>query len=115
MNANAPPTRYTLARRELLALEHARGFVVDCVEGELWITADGAAGDTLLRAGERLHLGGSPRVVISALRPAVVTARPCCGESPLRQLAARCAAAAADAIRRWRHAPLASYPVIRLR
>lgn len=115
MNANATPTRYTLARRELLTLEHTRGFVVDCLEGELWITADGAAGDYLLRAGERLRLAGSRRTVISALRPAVVAARPCCGENPIRRLATHCAAAIVDSIRRWQHAPLASYPVIRLR
>ncbi|MBI2305674.1 MAG: DUF2917 domain-containing protein [Rhodocyclales bacterium] len=115
MNTNVTPTRHTLARRELLALEHARGFVVDCVAGELWITADGAAGDTILRAGERLRLAGSRRVVVSALRPAVVAARPCCGESPIREIAARCVAMVLDGIRRWQHAPLASYSVIRLR
>ncbi|MFC5301419.1 DUF2917 domain-containing protein [Azospira restricta] len=115
MNANANPTRYTLAGRELLALEHSHGFVVDCLEGELWITAAGAAGDYLLLPGQRLRLAGSPRVVVSALRPAVVAARPCCGDSPIRRIAARCTAAVADAIRRWQHAPLAAYPVIRLR
>lgn len=112
---NTTPTRYTLARREVLALEHPRGFVVDCVEGELWITADGAAGDSIIRAGERLRLANSRRVVVSALRPTVIAARPCCGEIPVLRLASRCAAGIVDRIRRWRHVPLASYPVIRLR
>lgn len=109
------PTRHTLARRELLAFAHPRGFIVECVEGELWITAEGAAGDTILRPGERMRLAGSPHVVVSALAPAVVAARPCCGEGAIRQLAAACAALLADRLRRWQHAPLASYPVIRLR
>ncbi len=109
------PTRYTLARRELLALAHPQGFIVECVEGELWITAEGAAGDTVLHPGERMRFAGSPRVIVSALAPAVVAARPCCGEGAIRRLAAACAALLADRLRRWQHAPLASYPVIRLR
>lgn len=114
MNSQVKPTRYTLARRELMALEHPRGFAIECVEGELWITADGEAGDTILFAGQRLRLENRQKVVISALRPAVMTAAPCCGETPLREIGARCAALIADRIARWRHPALASYSATRL-
>lgn len=107
--------RYTLARRELLALEHPEGFVVECVEGELWITADGVAGDIVLHAGERMCLAGSPKAVVSALRPAIVVAQACRSGAPIRSLVGAGVALLAERIRRWRHAPLASYPVIRLR
>jgi hypothetical protein len=115
MDQNTANTRIPLARRQLVGLADERGFTVDCLSGELWITADGLPGDHLLRAGEQLVLRGHPRVVVSALADADFRVTPCCGSSPIGRLAARCAAALADRIRRWRHAPLAAYPVVRLR
>jgi len=108
-------TRHNLAQRELIALVDTRGFVVECVFGALWITADGVAGDHLLQAGEQISFPGHAQVVISALAPSVIRSRPCCGNHPVRLLAARCAAAMFDRIRRWQHLPLAAYPVTRLR
>ncbi len=114
MNTQVKPIRYPLARRELMALAHPHGFAVECLEGELWITADGDAGDTILFAGQRLRLENSQKIVISALRPSVLAAAPCCSETPLREIAARCAALLADHIARWRHPSLASYSATRL-
>ncbi len=111
MNTLPVLQHYRLARRELIALEHARGLAIECIEGELWITADGSPGDILLAPGDRLTLDESPRVVISALRPARFSAAPCHGEMPVRRIAAGCAARIADSIRRWRHRPVAAYPV----
>lgn len=71
---NSTSTRHLLAHREILALTRPGGFTVECAAGELWITADGVAGDLLLRAGERVRLEGSPRIVVSALRPASIAA-----------------------------------------
>ena len=115
MNAQTKTNRITLARREIVALADTRGFVVDCLSGELWVTADGVAGDHILRAGERLKLNATSRVFISALSDATLRAIPCCGTSPVRQLANACAAAVGDSIRRWRHTPLAVYPVTHIR
>lgn len=112
MNTNTE--RYTLARREPMAIEHASGFSIECVEGELWITAEGAAGDMILSAGQCLRLENRPKVVISALRPSVLIATPCCGETPIRRIASRCVAALSDRIDRWKHPALASYAVTRL-
>lgn len=114
MNTAIKPTRYPLAHRELMALEHPRGFVIECAEGELWITADGEAGDTILLPGRRLRLENSRKIVISALRPSVLAAAPCCGEVPLRAIAARCAALIAARIERWRHPSLASQSAMRV-
>ena len=111
---NTKAERYTLARREPMALEHASGFYIECVEGEIWITAEGAAGDMILAAGQRLQLKKHPKVVISALRASVLVAAPCCGEAPIREIASRCVAALVDRIDRWKHPALASYTVTRL-
>ncbi len=111
MNTLPIPQHYRLARRELIALAPAQGLVIECIEGELWITADGSSGDILLAPGDRLTLDESPRVVISALRPARFSAAPRHGEIPARRIAAGCAARIADSIRRWRHRPMAAYPV----
>jgi len=108
-------TRHNLAQRELIALVDSRGIVVECVFGALWITAEGVAGDQILRAGEQITFRGHAQVVISALAPSVMRSRPCFGSNPVRQLASRCAAVLADRIRRWQHLPLAAYPVTRLR
>lgn len=114
MSTTTESTRHTLSQRELMALEHPHGFALECVSGELWITADGLAGDMVLFAGQRLRLENTPKVVISALRPSVLLAAPCCGEAPIRRIAARCAALLADRIERWRYPALASYTVTRL-
>lgn len=112
-----PPgsTSFKLARRALLALADTHGFELVCHEGELWVTADGLAGDVVLAPGERLTLRGHPRIVISALSAARFDARSCCGNTPVRLLASRCAGVLLDRIARWRHAPLASYPATLLR
>ena len=114
MSDTLQTTRYTLANRELLALEHASGFVVECMEGALWITVEDGAGDTVLQAGERMALTGPSRIFVSALQDTRFSARPIAGEMPIRQIAARCAAVLLDRIARWRHPPLASYPPARL-
>ncbi|MCP5268919.1 MAG: DUF2917 domain-containing protein [Zoogloeaceae bacterium] len=115
MSATLQTSRYTLAHRDLLALEHASGLVVECIDGALWITVENGAGDTVLQAGERMELAAPARIFISALQDARFVARPVSGEVPIRQIATRCAAVLLDRIARWRHPPLASYSPARLR
>lgn len=115
MRTESQATRHTLDRRQLLALAHPRGLVIECLEGMLWLTADGAAGDFVVAAGQRVRLDGHPRVVISALKDSRFLARPGAGELPIRQLAAHCAARLVDHLRRWRHRPLAGYGAAWLR
>lgn len=115
MDPKTGTIRFELPRHALAAFADDRGFELVCHEGELWVTADGLAGDIILAAGERLALHGHPRVVVSALRHASFEATPCCGHSPVRRLADRCAGSLIDRIGRWRHAPLGSYPATLLR
>lgn len=115
MEKHAGSTSFRLARRALLALADARGFELACHEGELWVTADGLAGDIVLTPGERLTLRGHPRIIISALSAARFDAHPCAGSTPVGRLASHCAGAVLDRIARWRHVPLANYPATLLR
>lgn len=115
MDTRLETNRHTLARRELLALSHPQGFIVECVKGELWITAEGTAGDMIVSAGQSLRLYGVQRLFVSALQASVFVARPCCGEAPMQRIAERCVASLLDRISRWRHAPLTSYPAAQLR
>jgi hypothetical protein len=114
MNTKTEPPRYPLNQRELMALEHPHGLTLECVTGELWITAEDIAGDIILLAGQCLRVERATKVVISALRPSVVAANPCCGRMPIRRITAVCAAAIAGRIERWRHPALASYAATRM-
>jgi hypothetical protein len=61
-----------------LAFCGARGVVVECVEGTVWLTVDGQAGDFFLRRGEKLRvdserlalIDGLPRGAVRFHRPA---------------------------------------------
>lgn len=63
-------TRCELARRELLALADARGDLIRCSAGELWITVDGERRDVVLPAGADWRIASDGPVVISALQAA---------------------------------------------
>ena len=115
MNTVTIPTRIQLAARELMALDNAEGARIECVSGELWVTTEGGAGDLIVAAGERLELKEAPRAFISALRSAQFVVTPADSRSPVRRLAARCAAKCYDLYRRWQHAPVAAMPVVWLR
>lgn len=115
MNNVATSTRTQLAARELVALDNAEGLRIECVSGELWITTEGGAGDLIVVAGESIELQGISRAYISALRPAGFVVTQNQTRSPVRQLAARCAAKLYDTYRRWQHAPVAAMPVVWLR
>jgi len=115
MEKSAPGERIALDKRAIVAFTADRGLAIECVTGELWLTADGLPGDHLLGAGERLELHGRRQIVVSALQPSLLAATACHAESPVRRFAGACAALLADRLRRWRHPPLAGYPATRLR
>lgn len=62
-------TRCELARRELLSIADARGDLIRCSTGELWITLDGDRRDVVLPAGASWRVEGDGPVVVSALQP----------------------------------------------
>lgn len=62
-------THCELARRELLSISDARGDLICCNTGELWITVDGDRRDVVLPAGASWRIEGDGAVVVSALQP----------------------------------------------
>lgn len=109
-------TRIPLAARELIALKDIDGARIDCLSGELWITAEGSvAGDLILVAGEHLELQEVSTAFISALRGASFVVTPRQPGSAFRRCARICAARLYDFYRRWQHAPVAAMPVVWLR
>jgi hypothetical protein len=62
-------THCELARRELLAIADARGDLVRCSAGELWLTVDGDRRDVVLPAGADWRIESDGPVVVSALQP----------------------------------------------
>ncbi|MFZ2855054.1 MAG: DUF2917 domain-containing protein [Rhodocyclaceae bacterium] len=114
MVANVQETRRELARRELLALDRARGCLLTCESGELWITRDGSADDLILGAGESWRVEGNGELVVSALRPALLVIAHPPAAAPRIAPHGRAASVLA-LLRRWQHPPLASYPATLLR
>lgn len=117
MTANTQDTRYEsheLARRELLALDRAKGSRLTCASGEVWITVEGCQQDIILRPGESWRVEDSAPVVISALQPSLlVVAHP---QASAPRIAPRqMAESILLLLRRWQHRPLASYPSTMLR
>lgn len=63
---NAPTL--TLQPGRALALDAACGTRVVCIDGALWLTQDGEAGDLVLAAGHSWTARRSGRIVVQALR-----------------------------------------------
>lgn len=109
MAQNTQETHYQLARRELLALERARGHLLTCASGEIWITVYGSQDDIILKAGESWQVRDGAAVVASALQDsALVVAHP--QAMALRITLHQAAASILLLLRRWKHPSLASYP-----
>lgn len=107
-------TRYQLATRELLALEHAEGYLLACTSGEVWITVAGSQEDIILKAGDSWRVEAAGAVVASALQPALlVVTHP---QAAVPRIATRqMAESILLLLQRWKHRPLASYPSTLLR
>lgn len=102
--------RIAVGLRELLVIDDARGQVIACESGELWITQDGDHRDVILPAGKSWRVDRSGPLVLSAFKPAVATlVQPQAGKraSPPRRDGAESLLAR---IRRWRFPALASFP-----
>ncbi|MBI5786639.1 MAG: DUF2917 domain-containing protein [Rhodocyclales bacterium] len=81
--------RIQIGLRELVVIDDARGQVLTCESGELWLTQDGDSRDVILPAGQSWRVDRSGPLVLSAFQPAVATL---------------------DRINRWRFPALASFP-----
>ncbi len=89
MGDNRQVRRIQIGLRELLVIDDARGQLLTCESGELWITQDGDRRDIILPAGQSWRIDRAGPLVMSAFKPAVATL---------------------DMARRWRFPPLASFP-----
>lgn len=68
--AASAPVR--LARRELLDVPAPHGRRVTCHHGRLWLTFEGCGADVVLDAGDTHHCHERGRLVVQALRDAIV-------------------------------------------
>lgn len=60
-----------------LAFRGARGVLVECVEGSIWLTVEGQAGDFFLRRGDSLRIDSEGLALVDGLpRGAVRFHRP---------------------------------------
>ena len=53
--------------REALAMDDARGTLVRCLEGTLWVTQDGDRDDHVLRVGETMRIDRDGPTVVQAM------------------------------------------------
>jgi Protein of unknown function (DUF2917) len=72
MNIKARIARLALGRRDTLTLEAARGALVRCLEGLVWITQDGDRADHIVAAGDSFRVDRDGSVIVQATRPARV-------------------------------------------
>jgi hypothetical protein len=61
--------------RGILPIGDAAGTQIDCLQGWIWITEQGCAGDIVLEAGESYEISRSGVAVVQALREAVIALR----------------------------------------
>ena len=114
MAQNTQELRYELAKRELLALDRAKGHVLACVAGEIWITAYGSTQDVVLKPGQCWRVENAEAVVASALKASVVLVAHPCEAAP--RLAPRVMVEGIlRLLKRWQHPPLAAHSSLLLR
>jgi hypothetical protein len=63
----------SLGKNDMISVKSGRsGQVISCVNGSLWITQEGAAGDRILNAGEKLCTDLPGLVIVQALKDSQV-------------------------------------------
>lgn len=106
--------RVPLGHREMVLIDDARNQLLHCDAGELWITHEGDSRDFVLQAGQSWAATAPGPVVVSALKPSVVTLTHLQAGKAATVPNRRGAESALDRIRRWRFPPLASLPMPRV-
>ncbi len=69
-NIKITTARLLLPRADTLTLDDARGTLVRCLEGALWITQHDDLDDHVIAAGEAFRVDREGTVVVQATRPA---------------------------------------------
>ena len=70
MNIKTTAARLLLPRADTLTLDDARGVLVRCLEGALWITQHDDQADHVIAAGEVFRVDREGPVVVQAVRAA---------------------------------------------
>ena len=76
MKVHLNTTPVCLAKNQMLSLTEARGSVIRCRRGSIWITQDHDARDVVLSAGESFRLEREGRSIVWALADASVELLP---------------------------------------
>jgi hypothetical protein len=71
MTANFDQARVELDQALFLRMANAKGVVIVCLEGCLWITQDGSSKDTQLNAGQRFVVEDASRVIVTGFEPSL--------------------------------------------
>jgi len=82
MNIKARIARLALRPRDTLTLDAARGALVRCLEGLVWITQDGDRADHVVAAGDAFRVDRDGAVVVQATRPARIAIESPCENLP---------------------------------
>ncbi|HTY03091.1 MAG TPA: DUF2917 domain-containing protein [Rhodocyclaceae bacterium] len=114
MSDNRQVRRFTIGPRVLRVIDDARGQLLSCECGELWITLDGDHRDIILSAGSAWRVDRTGPVVLSAFRPARATLAHLLPGRAASLPRRDGAAALLDRILRWRFPALASFPATRI-
>jgi hypothetical protein len=99
-------TRFDLLKSELVTLSDARGHVLDCESGELWITLDGDSRDIILGPGQGYRIESDKPVLVSALKSSSLKLRHCQCFGPR----AAGAKSLLVSLLNWEFPPLAAFP-----
>ncbi len=65
--------RFELSPPQTLRLSRARGAVVTCVHGAVWLTQDDDPRDVILEPGQRFVIDGNRLALVSPFEPSRVT------------------------------------------
>lgn len=83
------PAELDLVKNHPLRLLDARGLVITCTAGIVWITLDGEADDIFLSAGEKYTLQRDGLALVESLEWGKITVARLLPMSPLRALLSR--------------------------
>lgn len=62
-----PPGSLTLKHAQIQSLRHAKGIIIHCQTGVLWLSEEGDARDIVLHAGQRYCLQTEGLIVLEAI------------------------------------------------
>lgn len=115
MNDTRQVQRIEIGLRELLVIDDARGQLLTCESGELWITQEDDRRDVILQPGRSWRIDRRGPLVLSAFKPVTASLAHTEAGKPATIPRRDGAATLLGRIRRWRFPALASFPATLVR